>query len=126
LKPVVTYAALALGTLLLAAILLVLLDIGRHGIPLHVSGRVELANDETGVIGTVNLVMPDAVSLVATGPDEKPMLARLSVALCPQCGGAMVPVRWALLTGEITWRCLTCGYAGLDEAARSGGSRATP
>ncbi len=125
-KPIVTYAAVVLGTLLLAAILFVLLDIGRHGIPLHVSGQVELANDETGALGTVHLVMQDAVSLVATGPDEKPVLARLSVALCPQCGGAMVPVRWALLTGEITWRCLTCGSAGLDEAARSGGSRATP
>jgi len=29
---------------------------------------------------------------------------------CPHCGeGVLLPVRWNLLTGEITWRCTACG-----------------
>jgi len=30
---------------------------------------------------------------------------------CPNCeDGVMVPVKWNPFTGEITWRCTTCGY----------------
>jgi len=104
---------------ILAILLFVLIDIDQHGVTIHVTGRVNLANPGTGVLGKVNLVMNQPVSLVATGPGNAPIPANLAVATCPKCGGSMVPVRWNPITGEIEWRCLECGYTtkGVSESS---------
>jgi len=95
---------------LLATVLAVLWQINRDGVTVNLSGQVNLA-DAAGVAGEVNLVMSEPVSLIATGPQETPIPANLSVVPCPQCGGNMLPIRWNLLNGEIQWRCLECGFS---------------
>jgi hypothetical protein len=95
---------------LLATVLAVLWQINRDGVTLHLSGQVGLA-DTTGVAGEVSLVMSEPVNLIATGPQETPIPANLSVVPCPQCGGNMLPIRWNLFSGEIQWRCLECGFS---------------
>jgi len=95
---------------LLATVLVFLWQINREGVTVHLSGQVKLA-DTTGVAGEVSLVMSEPVSLIATGPQETPIPANLSVVPCPQCGGNMLPVRWNLFSGEIQWRCLECGFS---------------
>ena len=96
---------------LLATVLAVLWQINREGVTVHLSGQVKLTDAATGVVGEVSLVMSEPVSLIATGPQEAPIPANLSVVPCPQCGGNMLPVRWNLFSGEIQWRCLECGYS---------------
>ena len=95
---------------LLATVLVFLWQINREGVTVHLSGQVKLA-DTTGVAGEVSLVMSEPVSLIATGPQETPIPANLSVVPCPQCGGNMLPTRWNLFSGEIQWRCLECGFS---------------
>ena len=95
---------------LLATVLVVLWQISRDGVAVKLSGQVRLA-DTTGVAGEVSLVMSEPVSLIATGPQETPIPANLSVVPCPQCGGNMLPIRWNLFSGEIQWRCLECGFS---------------
>lgn len=95
---------------ILASLLAVLIDIDRRGVTVNIAGKVDLAKNETGALGKVNLVMERPVNLIATGPGKAPIPANFIVATCPKCGGSMVPVRWNLLTGEITWQCLECGY----------------
>ncbi len=91
---------------LLAGMLIVLIQFSKDGLALHVSGEVGLTNATAGV----NLVMPDPVSLIATGPDKEAIPTDFSVLRCPECGGDMIPVRYNLFTGDITWRCIDCGY----------------
>ncbi len=95
---------------LLATVLVFLWQINREGVTVRLSGQVKLA-DTTGVAGEVSLVMSEPVSLIATGPQETPIPANLSVVPCPQCGGNMLPIRWNLFSGEIQWRCLECGFS---------------
>jgi hypothetical protein len=96
---------------LLATVLVVLWQINREGVTVHLSGQVKLVDAATGVAGEVSLVMSEPVNLIATGPLETPIPANLSVVTCPQCGGNMLPIRWSLFSGEIQWRCLECGYS---------------
>ena len=103
---------------LLATVLAILWQINREGVTVHLSGQVKLA-DTTGVAGEVSLVMSEPVSLIATGPQETPIPANLSVVPCPQCGGNILPVRWNLFSGEILWRCLECGFSTKQAAATS-------
>ncbi len=95
---------------IMSALLAVLIDIDRHGVTVNIGGKVNLTGSTPGTLGKVNLTMEKPVALVATGPDNAPVPANLSIATCPKCGGSMVPVRWNLLTGEIVWKCLECGY----------------
>lgn len=103
---------------LLATALAVLWQINREGVTIHLSGQVKLA-DTTGVAGEVSLVMSEPISLIATGPQETPIPAHLSVVPCPQCGGNMLPIRWNLFSGEIQWLCLECGFSTKQVAATS-------
>jgi predicted RNA-binding Zn-ribbon protein involved in translation (DUF1610 family) len=105
----VTAAAIALIGLLVG-MLIVLIQFSKDGLTVHVSGEVGLANATTGVSGQVNLVMPEPVNLIATGPDKEPIPTDVSILRCPECGGDMIPVRYNLFTGDITWRCTDCGY----------------
>lgn len=103
---------------LLATVLVFLWEINREGVTVHLSGQVKLA-DTTGVAGEVSLVMSEPVSLIASGPQETPISANLSVVPCPQCGGNMLPIRWNLFSGEIQWRCLECAFSTKQTAAAS-------
>jgi hypothetical protein len=103
---------------LLATVLILLWQINRDGVTVHLSGQIKLA-DTTGVAGEVSLVMSEPVSLIATGPQETPIPANLSVVPCPQCGGNMLPIRWSLFSGEIQWRCLECGFSTRQAAVQS-------
>ena len=109
-KGIVLSVALIVLIGLLATVLVLLWQINREGVTVHLSGQVKLA-DATGVAGEVSLVMSEPVSLIATGPQETPIPANLSVVPCPQCGGNMLPIRWNLFSGEIQWRCLECGFS---------------
>lgn len=41
---------------------------------------------------------------------EGPVQAETDLLRCPACGkGALLPVRWNLLSGAIVWRCPACG-----------------
>ena len=94
----------------LGTLLAVLIDIDRHGVTVTIGGKVDLVGSAPGILGRVDLTMAKPVSLIATGPNNAPVPARLAIATCPKCGGSMVPVRWNLITGEIVWKCLECGY----------------
>jgi len=100
---------------LLAAILALLFGIARDGIRIEHTGTVDL----TGMVERVGLTMsepivltmPEPGRLITTGPDGTAVPISVELATCPECGGAMVPVRWNLWTGEIEWRCRDCGEA---------------
>ena len=117
-KGIAISAALIVLIGLLATVLVLLWQINRDGVRVHLSGEVKLA-DTTGVAGEVSLVMTEPVNLIATGPRETPIPANLSVVPCPQCGGNMLPIRWNLFSGEIQWRCLDCGYSTKQTAGTS-------
>ncbi len=118
-RQVTLYTGLAVLVILMAGIFAVLFQVARHGVTVNVTGQVSLANSTTGVSGTVDLVMADPVHLVATGPDEGAVPTALSLATCPKCGGGMIPVRFNLISGEIEWRCLKCGYTVSSQAGSS-------
>ena len=105
-KQIAIVAATLAVICLLAGILVVLIQVGRTGVTVNVTGRVGLEN----ATGGIDLTMPTPVNLVATGPESEPIPADLSIFRCPKCGGTMLPVRFNVLNGEITWRCTECGY----------------
>jgi len=105
-KQIATVAATLAVIFLLAGILVVLIHVGRTGITVNVTGRVGLENATSGI----DLTMPTPVNLVATGPESAPIPADLSIFRCPKCGGTMLPVRFNVINGEITWKCTECGY----------------
>jgi len=109
-KQTVLAIGLAALVLLMAGVFALLFQVARSGVTVNVTGAVSLANPTTGVSGTVTLAMPDAVNLVATGPDHGAVPTALAFATCPKCGGSMIPVRFNLITGEIEWQCLDCGF----------------
>jgi ribosomal protein S27AE len=118
-KQAVLYVGLAAMVLLMAGIFALLFQVTRNGVPVNVTGAVSLANATTGVTGTVKLDVPEAINLVATGPDKGAVPADLALATCPKCGGSMIPVRFNLITGAIEWKCLQCGYTVTAESGTS-------
>ena len=105
-RQIAIIAAIAAVIVLLAGILVALVHVSRTGLTLNVTGKVGLENASAGI----DLAMPQPVNLVATGPENKPIPADLSIFRCPKCGGTMLPVRINVLNGEITWKCTQCGY----------------
>ena len=105
-KQIAIVAATAAIIVLLTAILAVIIHVSRAGIAVNVTGSVGLTNQTGGIA----LSMPQPVNLVATGPENKPVPADLSIFRCPKCGGTMLPVRFNVINGEITWKCTQCGY----------------
>ena len=105
------FAAAAL--VLLAAILAILAVIAWRGLRVHHTGYVHLGPMQEGIALRVSepieLVMPEAVRMVATGPDGGGVPLELDVLTCPGCDSTMIPVRWNLWTGEIDWLCPDCG-----------------
>ena len=105
-KQIAIVAATLAVICLLAGILVVLIQVGRTGVTVNVTGKVGLEN----VAGGIDLAMPNPVNLIATGPESEPIPANLSIFRCPECSGTMLPVRFNVLNGEITWKCTECGY----------------
>lgn len=114
-------AFLVLGIWLLAGALAVLLWLGfrvvQDGVALRLVEPREPLRVE--VVNPLNLPSPLEVrvsSLPLTLPQrfsvgvEGPVQAETDLLRCPLCKrGTLLPVRWSLLTGAITWRCSACG-----------------
>ncbi len=106
---------------LLGAFLFLGLKIAREGVPVRLSEPVSLPKPlEVQLAGPVtlsaplqvevekiSLSLPERFSVSLAGPVE----AQVDLLRCPKCqNGTLIPVRWNLLTGEITWRCSSCGH----------------
>ena len=103
--------ALTLVVGLLAAILLVLLGLGGGGIQLRLAGPIEIQGATGPQELRVVLTLPEGVRVEAGGEAQATLRTSLEGIPCPVCGeGVMVPVKWNPFTGEISWRCTTCGY----------------
>ncbi|HIP99126.1 TPA: hypothetical protein EYH33_01080 [Candidatus Bipolaricaulota bacterium] len=103
--------ALTLVVGLLAAILLVLLGLGGGGIQLRLAGPIEIQGATGPQELRVVLTLPEGVRVEAGGESQATLRTSLEGIPCPVCGeGVMVPVKWNPFTGEISWRCTTCGY----------------
>lgn len=105
-KQIAITAATFAVIVLLAGILVALIHLDKTGITVNVTGNVGLENASSGI----DLTMPKPVNLIATGPNKQPVPADLSIFRCPKCGGTMLPVRFNVLNGDITWKCTKCGY----------------
>ena len=100
---------------LLAAILAFLISIARNGVHIDYAGQVKVVGMPEEIAlrlaEPVELQMPDGTTLTATvsGVQSQPLPIAFASAICPTCGGAMLPVRFDVLTGEIKWACPRCG-----------------
>jgi len=116
---------LVLGLFLVAGLLGAFLFLGfkitREGIPVRLSEPVSLPGPlEVELSSPVSLSAPLQVEVekISLSLPERfsvtlaePVEAEVNLLRCPQCrDGTLIPVRWNLLTGEITWRCSSCGY----------------
>lgn len=118
-------ALIVLGLFLVAGILGAFLVLGfkiaREGVPVRLSEpvslpgplEVQLARPVTlsaplkVEVEKISLSLPERFSVSLSEPVE----AEVNLLRCPQCrSGTLIPVRWNLLTGEITWRCSSCGH----------------
>jgi len=99
--------------ILLVALVTLLAIIAVRGIHIHHTGYVSLGPMEEALAlrmdAPVQLVMPEAVRMVTTGPDGGDVPLGLDLISCADCEGTMVPVRWNVWTGEIDWVCPSCG-----------------
>ncbi len=92
---------------LLAALLVALLGLMEHGVTFRLDGPVELVGEAQKQQLVVDLRLAEPVRLDLGGPHE--VRASVQGVRCPGCeGGTLLPSRWNLLTGEITWRCMGC------------------
>ncbi len=111
---IIIILALLATIAMLCAILFMLVSISRNGLNIRLGG--DLSFGELADPITVQLTMDESVALtlaqpiqmVAAGPNGDPIPATLSLALCPTCGGAMLPSKWNLWDGHIEWTCPTC------------------
>lgn len=106
---------------LLTSLLVIGIGLARHGIRVQLAEPIRIAGPLT-VGGTIAVEEPIAVTMegveirlpqpvsVELPTSTLDVRATLGGAPCPRCGeGVLLPVRWNLLTGEITWRCTACG-----------------
>lgn len=113
----------ALGAVigLLASLLVIVVLLASRGISVHLSEPISISGPLT-VGGAIAVEEPIAVAMdvveirmlhpisvdLPTGTLD--VRATLAGAPCPHCAeGVLLPVRWNLFTGEITWRCTACG-----------------
>ncbi len=105
-----------LASLLAIAILLATRGISVHlSEPIHISGPLIVGGAisvEEPIVVTMDAMeirVPQPVS-VELPSDTLDVRAMLGGAPCPRCGeGVLLPMKWNLFTGEITWRCTACG-----------------
>jgi hypothetical protein len=111
-KPGANVVQIVIAVLLLC-ILASLIVVAWRGIRIEHTGTVIVEGMPEGVRLTmdepVELEMPEAITLHATGPDGGALPFEIGLLPCPSCEGTMVPVRWNLWTGEIEWVCPVCG-----------------
>lgn len=68
--------------------------------PLHLSAPLEVR------VSSLPLAIPEGFRVAVEGPVH----ADTGFLQCPFCGkGQLLPVRWNILSGSITWRCMACG-----------------
>ncbi len=92
---------------LLAGLLVVLLGLVEHGVTLRLHGPIELAGEPQTQQLNVDLRLTEPIRADLGGPLD--LRATVQGIPCPDCdGGTLLPLRWNLLTGEITWRCVGC------------------
>lgn len=105
-----------LASLLAIAILLATRGISVHlSEPIHISGplivggAISVEEPIAVTMDAVEIRVPEPVS-VELPLSALNVQATLAGAPCPHCAeGVLLPVRWNLFTGEITWRCTVCG-----------------
>ena len=103
--------ALVLVVGLLAAILGLLIGLGGGGIRLQLAGPIVIEGTSGPQELKVLLTVPDGIKIEAGGEAQASLRTTLEGIPCSHCGdGVMVPVRWNPFTGDITWRCTSCGY----------------
>jgi hypothetical protein len=105
---------------LLGAFVWLALSLLRDGVPVRLtepfvlSGPLEVGLPHPVVLSQplsvevreLPLVIPTRFSVSVAGPVE----AELTLFSCPRCEkGKLLPVRFSLFTGAITWRCSSCG-----------------
>ncbi|GAB4309597.1 MAG: hypothetical protein Kow0097_10730 [Candidatus Bipolaricaulota bacterium] len=77
--------------------------------PLTIGGNITVQDPIVVTMDAMEIRVPQPVAVELPG-DALDVRATLGGAPCPHCGeGTLLPVRWNLLTGEITWRCTACG-----------------
>lgn len=68
---------------------------------------VDLAGPLVVEVKELPLVIPGRFAVEVASPVQ----AETGFLSCPRCGqGLLIPVRFNLLSGAITWRCSLCGY----------------
>jgi hypothetical protein len=96
---------------LLAAILIMLVQVSRDGIRITYSGDLQIVGmpDEIALRmdEPVRLTMPEGAQLTTGLSDGQSIPLSISLAAGPNCDGPMIPVRWNPFTGKIEWRCLS-------------------
>ena len=106
--------ALLASVITLLAILFMLFSISRNGLNIRLGGDINLSDlsDHMTVKLTmdepISLALPQPIQMVATGPDGEAIPATLAFAICPHCGGPMLPSKWNLWDGRIEWTCPVC------------------
>jgi hypothetical protein len=96
---------------LLAAILVVLIQVNRNGIQISYSGDLKIVGmpDEIALrmAEPVRLTMPEGTQLTAAFPDGQSIPLSISLAAGPDGDGTLIPARWNPFTGVIEWRRLS-------------------
>jgi len=106
--------ALLASVVTLLGILFMLFSISRNGLNIRLGGDINLSDlsDHITVELTmdepISLALPQPIQMVATGPGGEAIPATLAFAICPNCGGSMLPSKWNLWDGQIEWTCPVC------------------
>lgn len=89
-----------------------------RGIHISYSGDVQIL----GMPSEIRLRLPEPVTLTladgatltaaVSGVQAAPVAVSFASSVCPQCGAAMLPVRYDILSGRIEWACPHCSAVG--------------
>lgn len=99
---------------LLAAILGLLIVLVLHGIRIEYEGDVRVIGMPSEIQlrfaepAVVEFADGTRVTASVSGDAASPVAIAFASALCPDCGGAMLPVRYDVLSGKIEWACPKC------------------
>jgi len=103
---------------LLAAILAFLVVLTQSGIRIQYAGDVRVIGMPSEIQlrfaepAVVEFAEGSTVTAAVSGDAASPVAIAFASALCPNCGGAMLPVRYHPFTGKIEWACPKCDALG--------------